>query len=42
MIQRVQVLNFWHIDPQAQCYIFDTDSADYMLTKLDMDMLKSG
>ena len=30
------------IDPQAQCYIYDADSADLMLTKLDMDMLTSG
>ena len=30
------------IDPQAQCYIYDADSADFMLVKLDMDMLTSG
>lgn len=30
------------IDPQAQCYIYDADSADFMLAKLDMEMLTSG
>lgn len=30
------------IDPQVQCYVYDADSADFMLSKLDMEMLTSG
>ena len=30
------------IDPEAECYMYDDDSADYMLRNLDTDMLASG